>query len=326
MKSSRVVTALLLSLVALAAAAAPAVDGIIAPGEYPGSASFGGGSFVLRWRVEGRTLFMAMDAASAGWVAVGFGAARAMDQADMVFGIVSPGGEARCVDAFSDGPFGPHPPDAESGGKDDISAFAGRREGERVVFEFSRPLATGDGRDKDLPLSGPVSLVWAVGMDTDFDSPHAAAGSAILDFSSGARANYANPRGALLPIHLTLMSFGFLSMMAGLTIARYFKTRRWWLKVHKPLGVIGASASALGLATGAVMVQVGGGLHFRVPHTVLGAATFLLALGMPFLGSFIFKYKGDKKKVKAAHRWLGRTAIMLMAIAILSGLVAAGFL
>ncbi|MDP3180040.1 MAG: hypothetical protein Q8M76_19160 [Spirochaetaceae bacterium] len=329
MRSSSIVFSILLTFAALASAAAsaaPTVDGVVSAGEYSGSASFDGDGFVLRWLVDGPTVFLAVDARAEGWVAVGFGATRAMDQADMIFGIVPTMGEVSCVDAFSDGPFGPHPPDAESGGADDIAAFAGLRREGRVVFEFSRPLATGDLRDKDLPPAGPIALIWATGFDHDFESPHAAAGSATLDLAAGAQAGGKSLRGLVLPFHIAFMSLGFISMMAGLTVARYFKTKRWWLKAHKPLGIAGAVSSALGLAAGGIMVQVGGGGHFTVPHAFLGAATLLLVLDMPFLGNFIFKYKGDKKKVKTAHRWLGRTAIMLMAITILSGLVTAGLL
>ena len=330
MRSSSKAFAFLLAFAALGAAAAPgaapAIDGAVFDGEYPGSAAFDEGRFVLHWRIEGPTLFMAAEARTEGWLALGFGATRAMDQADMIFGIVPSQGEVRCVDAFSDGPFGPHPPDAESGGADDIAAFAGLRREDRVVFEFSRPLATGDRRDKDLPTSGPIALIWATGFDHDFESPHASAGSATLDLAAGAQAGEKSLRGLVLPFHIAFMSLGFISMMAGLTVARYFKTKRWWLKAHKPLGIAGAASSALGLVTGGIMVQLGGGGHFRVPHAFLGALTLLLVLDMPFLGNFIFKYKGDKKKVKTVHRWLGRTAIMLMAITILSGLVTAGLL
>lgn len=167
--------------IAVSAAHAVDVDGKILPGEYAREVSFDKGSFRLLWRIAGDKIFMAIDSDAKGWVAIGFEPTRIMANSDMIFGFVETSGGVRAVDAWSTGMFGPHPADTAQGGKDSILSFAGLRSGNRLVFEFSRALDTGDKFDKIIPAAGTFKIIWAQSQSMDFNAKHSKAGSAALD-------------------------------------------------------------------------------------------------------------------------------------------------
>ena len=79
----------------------------------------------------------------------------------MVFGFVKDG-ETTVYDLFSTGNFGPHPPDTELGGTDDILDFAGREEDGHTTIEFRRALDTGDEFDNPL-IKGKNQIIWSYG-------------------------------------------------------------------------------------------------------------------------------------------------------------------
>ena len=94
-----------------------------------------------------------------------------MKNADMIFGYVEDG-ETSLFDLFSTGDFGPHSPDAELGGTDDIIEFAGKEENGFTTIEFKRLLDTGD--DYDLPLSkGEHQIIWGYGQNDSPSQKHA---------------------------------------------------------------------------------------------------------------------------------------------------------
>ncbi len=82
-------TALLLLVALPIQAQSPiSIDGVIHEGEYSGSATYAGGSFVLHWRTMGDRLYLAMEAKTTGWVSVGLEPEGRMQGADMLFGWV----------------------------------------------------------------------------------------------------------------------------------------------------------------------------------------------------------------------------------------------
>ena len=177
-----VVKFLVLAMLALSAQAGFAVnvDGKISSGEYAREANFDSGNYILRWSIQGDTLFMAIEAATPGWVAVGFDPSSVMANCDMVFGIIDSHGTTQAIDAWSRGMFGPHPADKDQGGASNLLAAAGSRAGNSVIFEFSRKLSTGDRFDKVIPASGSLKVIWAYSRSTQFDAKHSRAGSAML--------------------------------------------------------------------------------------------------------------------------------------------------
>jgi len=69
------------------------------------------------------------------------------------------------------GDFGPHPPDTQLGGTDDILASAGKFDNGYTTIEFKRKLDTGDKFDK--PLSKGVNkIIWAYSGEPVFTVKH----------------------------------------------------------------------------------------------------------------------------------------------------------
>lgn len=132
----------------------------------------------------------------------------------------------------------------------------------------------------------------------------------------------------LLPFHALSMGLAFVTMISAIVIARYFKTKKWWLKAHRILNIMAVVFAVAGFVLAFLMVSSTGGPHLRVPHAVIGAVTLLLLLVMPVLGSAIFRTK-DKKAIvslKRAHRFLGRITAIMLTVTIVAGLILAGVL
>jgi hypothetical protein len=148
-------------------------DGIIAENEYTHSASFGGeNEFTLYWKSDSDNIYMAMQAAAAGWISVGFQPQPEdrKDGADMVLGWVADG-ETFIFDLYSTGTFGPHPLDTNLDGTDDILEFGGSESGSVTTIEFKRRLNTGDGNDERI-VAGTNLIIWAFGPNDDLFKGH----------------------------------------------------------------------------------------------------------------------------------------------------------
>jgi hypothetical protein len=273
-------------------------------------------------------------------VALGFGAESMMQGADMAIGWVEDDGTAFVLDCYSTGPYGPHPPDTELGGKDDLVAFAATEKDGVTTIEFSRPIAAIDAYDKPIVPGEPY--IWAYGPTDDFDEYHPVAGYGTLDVPGGegsgpASSGPASGRPAarrrsisgilafVLP-HALPMVLSFVLMTTGMLVARYGKKNKKWLAIHKPLGGGGALLGIVGLGFGFRMVALSTGMHFRVFHSWLGLSALVLAMAAPILGQAMFKVKKNKAEVRKLHRWVGRLAIILMALTIISGLYQSGIL
>ncbi|AHF79811.1 DOMON domain-containing protein [Thermococcus paralvinellae] len=146
-------------------------DGVISPNEYPHKQSLAGGKFIVYWRNDGEYLYMALKGQTTGWVAIGFEPSNAMKDADIIFGWVK-NGQVIVIDAYSTGTYGPHPPDEELGGTNDILEYAGKEEDEYTVIEFKRRLDTGDHYDKSLIPSQKVKFIFALADSDEFTQKH----------------------------------------------------------------------------------------------------------------------------------------------------------
>ncbi|MBU2607825.1 MAG: hypothetical protein KKF26_00745, partial [Chloroflexi bacterium] len=116
-----------------------AADGVIRPNEYTGSNTYG--NYEVHWTSDDQFIYVGMKAKTSGFVAVAVQPGSKMKDADMVFGFVKDG-ETTVYDLFSTGDFGPHPPDTQLGGTDDVLEFAGKEEGGFTTIEFKRALDT----------------------------------------------------------------------------------------------------------------------------------------------------------------------------------------
>ena len=325
---------ILLILGSIVSAYAVEADGTIAEGEYSGRLSLDGGGYLLYWAVAGDTAHFGIRARSRGWVALGIEPTQFMAGADMIFGWVDSGGTVRAVDCYSTGLFGPHPPDEELGGQQHILTFAGREQGGVTIFEFSRPLDSGDAYDKPLSGQGEIKIIWAHSDSDNYQIPHSHRGSAVISLAAGA-ADPAEGTGQvdlysiLFRVHGALMSTAFVLMFVGMFFPRYLKRKRWWLKTHRRLGIAGAGIGVVGIGIAIYMITRTTGIHLRVPHSWIGLVTILLIIFSPFLGHFMLKIRkapARAKQARAVHRWIGRITLLFMAATIVLGLLQAGII
>ena len=300
------------------------LNGVIDPGEYEYTAIFKGGKLKLHWRVQTDSILLAMEGKTNGWVAIGIEPENRMKGADMIFGWVTGSGIINAKDAYATGPTGPHPPDTDLGGTSDILCYGGKQDGKTTVIEFKRLLSTGDDNDKSIPLTKDVMFIWALGPDDDFGSEHVERGMGYINFADGTYSEVEIP--SFWIIHATFMILGFLLMLTGMIIARFYKDTIWWFKRHKRIAPIGSAFAVLGLIMGFIMVSMSSGEHFSIPHHLLGLFAITFAIITPSLGLAQFKVKKNKAKIRAAHRWSGRITITLMILNILFGLSLVGII
>jgi|GEM_PF-1659050 len=149
----------------------PEIDGIIEEQEYPQKLALEGGRFTISWKNDHEFLYMALKAETIGWLAIGFEPTSRMKDADMVFGWVEDG-QATLLDLYSTGSTGPHPPDEELGGTNDIIDFEGSEEDGYTIIEFKRKMDTGDKYDQVLIPGQRLNFIWAMATSDSFNSKH----------------------------------------------------------------------------------------------------------------------------------------------------------
>jgi hypothetical protein len=152
-------------------------DGIITDGEYGGAATFG--DYEIHWTSDGNYIYIGMKAKTSGWLAVGTQPGTTMKDADLVMGFVSDG-KATVYDLYSTGDFGPHPPDTELGGTNDIIEFGGKEMGGYTTIEFKRLLDTGDKYDRLFSV-GANTIMWSYGSDDQSTIKHVNRGLGEID-------------------------------------------------------------------------------------------------------------------------------------------------
>lgn len=156
-------------------------DGVVAEGEYSKNLSLSGGRYVLHWKNDAENLYMALEARTEGFVAIGFEPSQGMKDADMVMGWATKR-EATVLDLYSTGIYGPHPPDEELGGTDDILKFGGAEFDGWTVIEFKRRMNTGDEFDQPLKPGQTVDIIWSISGTDSLDIRHNARGKSRLSF------------------------------------------------------------------------------------------------------------------------------------------------
>lgn len=302
------------------------LDGKIEEGEYAFRAVLGDGALTLFWRAEGDAVAFGVEADTAGWVALGFEPDGGMKDADMIVGWVDAAGKAVVRDEFSTGRFGPHEPDTELGGRDDIAAFAGAETGGRTVLEFRRPRATGDARDREIPLDREFEILWALGADDDPAKKHDRRGEARIVLLGGGAAEAHKP--VLWPIHAALMDLAIALLFVSMFIARRKNLDRGWLARHQTLGIVAPLILLAALGTAIYMVELGGGGHLQVPHTWLGVATLFFLLDMPVLGFVMLRAPNPETRatLRFVHVWMGRILLAALLVSSLTGLLVSGLI
>ncbi len=112
-------------------------------------------------------------------------------------------------------------------------------------------------------------------------------------------------------------------MTAGAVIARYLKGKRWWLKAHRILGILGAFQVWAGVFAAVVMVSRYGGGHFDVPHAWLGIFIAFLALAAPAAGQLQLTLRNKAPRLRIVHHWIGRLTLAFLLINMAIGLALA---
>jgi hypothetical protein len=124
----------------------------------------------------------------------------------------------------------------------------------------------------------------------------------------------------LWPYHASLVILGFALLVWGMTVAR--RKEKGWLKKHKLLGISGAAFAIAGMTMAAYMISAASQEHFKVPHAYLGSFVILLLIITPTLG--FLQLKVTKKRsahIRRVHKLFGRTALLLMALNMLFGML-----
>jgi hypothetical protein len=131
----------------------------------------------------------------------------------------------------------------------------------------------------------------------------------------------------ILPFHLAAMAASCLAMLVAISAARFFKSRKWWLKTHKALNISSIALLAVGLALAIAMTEAAGESAIGAPHRVLGFVSIGLGAFLVLVGFSIFRLQGKGKEAIAArkklHRYLGRAEAVSMLATISLGFVAA---
>ena len=102
-----------------------------------------------------------------------------MKNADIVEGYVS-NGKAELVDMFSTGEFGPHPPDTQLGGSNDIIDPSAKVVDGYITVEFKRKLNTDDKYDRPL-VKGSNKIIWAYSSEPIATLKHVSRGLGEID-------------------------------------------------------------------------------------------------------------------------------------------------
>lgn len=167
-------------------------DGLVGDNEYAktmilyGSKTQGysGGNLEISWKNDENSLYMALKGETNGWVSIGFEPTQWMKDADIIMGAVD-GDTVIVLDKYSTNNYGPHVPDVELGGTDDILDFGGREESGYTVIEFMRKMDTGDQYDKAFTIGQRVSIIWSMADADSIEVKHNVAhGEGILELES----------------------------------------------------------------------------------------------------------------------------------------------
>ena len=160
-------------------------DGVIVEGEYSRNLIMtevggSGRSFEIYWKNDVQYLYVGMRAKTLGWIAVGFEPTDWMKDADIVLGYVQDG-NVTVQDQYSTGNYGPHVPDVELGGTNDILEHGGLAENGYTVIEFKRKMDTGDRFDKAFVPGQAIPLIWGFSDSGSPEVRHVADGKGVMN-------------------------------------------------------------------------------------------------------------------------------------------------
>lgn len=119
-----------------------------------------------------------------------------------------------------------------------------------------------------------------------------------------------------------LASVGVFS--AGVATALFMRKKKWWLKAHKALGIMGSLLLGTAVLGAVIMVQSWQGDHFNSPHGYLGMALVPLAALTVTQGFLQFRVRARRPLLRLLHRVSGFAVLLLMILNALGGLSKVG--
>jgi hypothetical protein len=167
-------------------------DGMVGENEYANTMTlygsktqgYSGGNLEISWKNDEDWLYMALKGETSGWISIGFEPTQWMKDSDIIMGAVD-GNNVIVLDKYSTNNYGPHVPDVELGGTDDILDFGGREDNGYTTIEFKRKMDTGDQYDKAFTVGQRVSIIWSTADTDSIEVKHnVARGEAILELES----------------------------------------------------------------------------------------------------------------------------------------------
>ena len=113
------------------------------------------------WSIEGENIAIKISAPTTGWVGIGFNPTDTMKGANIILGLVKDG-KVEISDEFGT-QITQHVPDAQKGGKDNVTVVGGNETGNTTTLEFSIPLKSGDPNDGVIDPKGNTLVMLAYG-------------------------------------------------------------------------------------------------------------------------------------------------------------------
>jgi hypothetical protein len=145
-----------------------------------------GAGVTLQYRIspDGQYLENQLSANTSGWIAVGYRAANAMQDANIIIGYVS-GGNANIRDDWGTSPTS-HSSDVSMGGVSNLSATSGTETGGITTLNFTIPMNSGDQYDRELMVTTSYQIILAHGQNgsDNYSSMHADAGFANININA----------------------------------------------------------------------------------------------------------------------------------------------
>lgn len=121
-------------------------------------------------------------------------------------------------------------------------------------------------------------------------------------------------------LHILLMATASLGIIAGVSIAMFFRRNKNWLRFHKTVNLFSFGGTMAGIIMAFIYVANSSGHHLNGVHQVAGLTAFTLALITILAGFYQFKAK-NKPAARTAHRWLGRFSLLMFLTATILGLM-----
>ena len=117
------------------------------------------------WTIEADQIHVELSAKTTGWVGIGFGPEKAMQEANIIIGAVKKG-KFKVEDHYADRKRG-HANDKKLGDKNDVLNPLGEEIDGVTTISFSYPLDTGGKYDKPINPQGTTLIMLAYGAGKD---------------------------------------------------------------------------------------------------------------------------------------------------------------